>query len=545
VTNKTIRDYQVACVASVLEDVHVGGKRELYYQLPTGGGKTYVASQIVQNFDRSLFIAHRKELIQQTAEAFRQDLPAEWSVGICMAEQNDLDARVTVGSIQTLSRGRLDALLARGGVSLVLIDEGHHITKSNSYKKLIDQVRAVCPDCPIVACTATPYRADKESMQEVLPHCSFSRTIEDLQGAGYLAPTVWTPIHIDAHWADVKKSSLGGEPDYNQDELAERLFPQMGTIVSKSLPLLGTRPFVAFTPNVAMAQQLAGEYRVAGCKVESIWGEMPADERKHILADWKAGMIQGVVNCAILTEGFDFPDLAAIVVARPTMSPGLYLQMVGRVTRPKSGLYQDALIIDVCGNGNLIQTKQIVLPKVLEAISSRDEWLMEDPSLMEDISEWVESEKNEEESKSREYKILDPLSKSWVSWLKRDGFYVASLGNEATAVLKRDATRGLWRGFVLWPAEGGKWRRKILSDSPYPLREIMGMVNAVIAQNGIKHLVEKRARWRQDLATERQVAFLTRFSPQDARQARRDCWTKGEVALRITYWQVQPVLERL
>lgn len=548
------RAYQELCIQSILQDIGAG-IRELYYQLPTGGGKTYVASQIMQTAQgRMLFIAHRKELIWQTAEAFRLDLPGR-TVGICMGTENDIHAEIIVASIQTLSRGRLEKILAQGPLALVMIDEAHHATAKNAYGTLVRTIRDACPQCPVVGCTATPYRADKESMQEVLPHCSFARTIEDLQKESYLAATVWRPIHVDADWSKIRSSSLDGEKDYDQGELAEALMPSLSQIVAKSKPILGARPFVAFAPTVKLAQALAEAYQAAGMQVLAIWGEMPKDLRAEVLASWKSGHTQGVVNVGILTEGFDFPNLAAIVLARPTMSPGLYLQMVGRVTRPKSGPWSDALILDVAGNANLIETKQIVLPKVLEAVSSEDEALMAEPALM-DSYEPEEKEEEEKEERPRSYKILDPLSKSWASWLKRGDCYVASLGTESTAVLKRESERGLWQGFVLWPAEEQwdeesrvkrvvRWHRRRVTVAPKPLRDMMGHVNQVIASNGIKHLVEKKASWRNDAASSAQLGYLKKLMADEAKQAERFGWSKGEVALAITYAQVAPVLAKL
>lgn len=552
------RAYQELCIQSVLQDIGAG-IRELYYQLPTGGGKTYVASRIlgwrgVAVQGRILFIAHRKELIWQTAEAFRLDLP-ERSVGICMGTENDSHADIIVGSIQTLSRGRLEKILSQGPLSLVLIDEAHHATAKNAYGTLARTIRAACPECPLVGCTATPYRADKESMQAVLPHCSFMRTIENLQTEGYLAPTVWRPIHVDADWSQIKSSSLDGEKDYDQGELAEALMPSLSQIVEKSKPILGARPFVAFAPTVKLAQSLSEQYQAAGMQVLAIWGEMPKDQRAEVLISWKAGQTQGVVNVGILTEGFDYPNLAAIVLARPTQSPGLYLQMVGRVTRLKTGQWADALILDVAGNANLLETKQIVLPKIVDAFSNEQEQVMAEPALM-DSYEPIEPAASEERVSARSYKILDPLSKSWASWLRRGDYYVASLGTDAIAVLKLEADRGLWQGVILTPAEEQwdekarvkrviRWHRKRVTAQAKPIRDMMGHLNQVIAANGRKHLVEKKAAWRNDAPSIAQLVYLKKLSNEEALLADRFGWTKGEVALSITYAQVAPVLAKL
>src|SRR5882672_150948 len=146
-TTRALRDYQTLCVTSTI-DALASGESNVYYQLPTGGGKTRVAADLIEQIQCGqgiiLFLAHRKELIWQTKQALQADLPNH-RIGVVMAEESELDCQVLVCSIQTLSRGRLEQIFAAcayrsARIQAVLIDECHHITLDNVYGKLISKM---------------------------------------------------------------------------------------------------------------------------------------------------------------------------------------------------------------------------------------------------------------------------------------------------------------------------------------------------------------------------------------------------------------------
>jgi hypothetical protein len=178
----------------------------------------------------------------------------------------------------------------------------------------------------------------------------FSTIVEGPQVAeliklGYLVGTqVYAPYRPDLTGLHIRHG------DYAEDELAERMDrPRLvGDIVANWLRLGERRPTVVFTTNVSHSVHLRDRFREAGVLAEHIDASTPVEERDAILAKLKAGAIEVVTNCMVLTEGWDCPEVSCIVLARPTKHHGLYRQMVGRVLRPASGK-TNALVLDHAG----------------------------------------------------------------------------------------------------------------------------------------------------------------------------------------------------
>ncbi len=531
VAGPELRDYQRQAVRCTLSRIK-RGRRRLYIELPTGSGKSVVLASIAQAMragGRVLAVAHRRELIDQLAGTMTYvlgDVP-----GVVMAGRDEIDAGVIVGSIQTLQGRRLARVLAadREPITLLLIDEAHHATARNAYATLIAHVEAAYPGVAVVGCTATPYRMDKHRIQDVLPTCSFARTLPDMQRDGWLCPLDWRPITLDGFdLADLPTTMLGGEEDYAAHELAEELNQEdhVRAVVDSTAALIGNRQTLVFGVNVAHAQALAEEYRARGIGAATIWGEMPAKERAATLAAWRAGTIQVVTNCAVLTEGFDFPAISALVMARPTMSPGLYSQMLGRGTRTQPGK-ADCLVLDVAGNADVSRTKAITLPVLLG-----------------DVPDVVEPERGPRKKGAAAGKlpvrwITDPVNQSVCAWTldEQTGNYVTALTDDASAALvpALDGS-GLYRPVVITKRAGQPERVEAVTDEPAAFRDAVYLVNAAAIKGGLHVFADKAAAWRLRPASSRQLLTLACFSRSAAATAEREGWDRGTVS---TYIQIE------
>jgi superfamily II DNA or RNA helicase len=135
-----------------------------------------------------------------------------------------------------------------------------------------------------------------------------------------------------------------------ESDLAKKMDTDIlvGDVVTNWFKLAERRKTVVFATNVAHSVHLRNEFLRAGVLAEHIDGSMPVEERDRVLARLASGDIELVVNCAVLTEGWDSPAVSCLVLARPTKSLALYRQMVGRVLRPAPGK-TDALVIDHAG----------------------------------------------------------------------------------------------------------------------------------------------------------------------------------------------------
>ena len=131
--------------------------------------------------------------------------------------------------------------------------------------------------------------------------------------------------------------------DFNMGDLEERITPLVDSIANAIRQEIGTRKTLVFTPDVGSAQAIASALRSLNFEAEAVWGNDPDRERK--IRQLHSGKTQILVNCALLTEGFDCQDIAAVVLCRPTKSRPLYAQMVGRGTRIAQGK-DNCLIVD-------------------------------------------------------------------------------------------------------------------------------------------------------------------------------------------------------
>lgn len=321
-----LRTYQHQAIDGARAQLRAGKRRVLIVS-PTGSGKTVIASAIIQSAvqrgSRVLFLAHRRELIHQTS----QKLTA-FGVrhGIIMGrERMALQHAAQVASIQTLARRR-DAL---SSVDLVFFDEAHHAA-ADTYL----QVLKWFPAARVVGLTATPWREDGRGLADVFDSYVVVTTPRKLKDEGFLVPVGgWAYEAIDTSGAQVR----GG--DFVTSSLAGAAMSKrvLGDVVEEYLRHAGGARGICFATTVQASEALAAQFREAGVAAEHIDGETAKEERDAILARLRAGLTRVVVNCNVLTEGFDCPELEVCMLARPTLSLSLYLQMVGRVLRPAPG----------------------------------------------------------------------------------------------------------------------------------------------------------------------------------------------------------------
>lgn len=595
-TARTLRPYQQICTDLTVQAALATSKeRNLYYSLPTGTGKTRVAAAILEKllpYGRCLFVAHRKELITQAAASLREDLPG-WDIGVIMADQCDLQADVMVCSIQTLAEGRLETILEHLAIVHVLqstqgknpvrhsrivaclVDECHHAVSDNYYATMINRLHQVYPKAAVIGCTATPYRADSKVMQDVLPVCTFTRSVKEMQESHYLSPVTWRPVILSDLKLETVKLSKNG--DYQEKSLVEVIGPQLGEIVRETYPLIKDRPAVIFAASVTHAKQLAEGYSIlAGYTGQfgstppymAIWGDMPKKDRDWILQQWQRGLIRGVCNYGILTEGFDYKPLApntdglaAMVIARPTKSPALYMQMLGRGTRPKPGVFQDCLVVDVSGNANFLEAKQVTLPRVLLNFASDRlvEWLEQPPEYIDyqelDLLMEESQPSLKKARKPVKLKELDWQKRSWVAWGEHDGMYYTDTMNDTWLVCKPVASSGLYQGWLLSrtreQAEGEARARftwqapQSLCDRALPLHELMQLINLLVAKSGNKKILDKKAAWRSDLPKETQIKTLCRWDAKAGALAIQEHWNKGEVSNALTWAMIRGKVREL
>lgn len=331
-----LRDYQVRAIQGLRAEFCKGNKRTILV-LPTGGGKTTVAAEMIKGAvsksNRVLFLAHRTELIDQ-ASARLDTYEIDHGIIQSGTLRAKPTAQVQVASIQTLVNRQLPP------ADLVIVDESHR-ARSESYLKILCQY----PEAAVIGLTATPIRLDGKGLGDLFSAMVEAATVEELIASGVLIPPrVFVPSAPDL--AGIKTTA----GDYNQGQLADVMDKPhlVGDIIEHWLDLAQGRQTVVFAASVEHSLHLRDAFRKEGVSAEHIDGCTNKHERKRILDDLANGRIQVVTNMGVLTEGWDCPSCSCGVLARPTKSLGLYLQEVGRIMRCAPGK-TDAILLDHAG----------------------------------------------------------------------------------------------------------------------------------------------------------------------------------------------------
>lgn len=375
-TQLKLRDYQRAAIDAVFDAWHQGMRRPAIV-LPTGMGKTVVFAHLISEFSRSeyggaygprvIVLVHRDELADQAINKIRAVAP-ELSVGKVKAESNEIFADVMVCSVQTIARhGRRitlrNAQNTAGRVGLIITDECHHAA-AVSYQG----VYAAFPDALQLGVTATMARGDGVGLGTQWQDVVYTRSILNGIANGHLVDVKARNIDVEGFSLDRVKVSRG---DYQASDLGDALEDSGGDLVIAKAyrEHASDRPGIVFTPTVATAELTRDALRDTGITAASISGETPRDERLQVFEDFRTGRTQVLVNCMVLTEGFDAPWASCAVIARPTRSQPLYIQMVGRVLRPwPTGGKKDALVLNLNGAGGKLSTLIDLEPGLVEEI---------------------------------------------------------------------------------------------------------------------------------------------------------------------------------
>lgn len=337
-----LRNYQEQAITDLTHSLGTGNKKVIL-QAATGSGKTVMASSIVKRAvnkgNSVLFLAHRRELINQCSNKLNA---FGIEHGIIMAGQtNESWHPVQVASVDTLrARAISKKRMKLPKADIIIIDECHR-TLSNTYRKIINAYEGNI----VLGLTATPCRGDGRGLGHVYEDMVCAPTIHHLTREGHLVPTkYYAPSVPDL----MGVQTVAG--DYNKNQLAKKMdTPKLvGDIVTNWLSIANNKKTVVFASSVQHSINLKESFEKAGIKAGHLDGSTETNERDKILKQLEDGEINVLCNCLVLTEGWDCPSAEVCVLARPTKSLGLYLQMVGRVLRPMEGK-GEAIIIDHSG----------------------------------------------------------------------------------------------------------------------------------------------------------------------------------------------------
>lgn len=326
----TLYDFQQRAIDDI---VSVIDQRPILVS-PTGSGKTVMGAALVHRCNvPTLWFAHRIELIEQAANSLgKYDLVC----GIIKAGYAPMPlAPVQVASVQTLVRRDMP----RAG--LVVLDECHHAT-AGTYQTILESY----PNVPLVGLTATPFRLDGAGLGDLFGTLVVAARPDELCESGVLhAPKVWASKSPDLRGVKM----IGG--DYSTGALSKKTnIPELtADIVGTWRKHAAGKRTVVFAVDVIHSKAITAALQIAGIPTEHLDGKTSADERDGILGRLASGATLIVCNCMVLTEGWDLPALECAIIARPTASLNLHLQMIGRIMRAADGK-DGAIVLDHAGN---------------------------------------------------------------------------------------------------------------------------------------------------------------------------------------------------
>jgi len=343
------RPYQETAVQQVLS-LYLRGTRSLLLHLPTGSGKTVIASLIIERLlpllgsDRLLFLAHRRELLDQTAATLRAHLPG-LSIGVEQAERVAADSQVVIASIQSLvqRRDRFRPAEFAG----IICDECHRALAPS----WVDVIRFFGEGrrekALLLGMTATPRRTDGRSAVEMFETVAYAISRPELQDLGYLVPIRYWTVPTDLHLDRVTRSG--------SDFQVASLSAVMNRPAVRALALAvwqrraRGRKSLVFCASVEHAHTLCADFCAAGYRAAVVDGRTV--DRDRIIDAFRQGEIELLCNYGVLTEGFDEPTIECLLMARPTTSPLVYNQCLGRGLRPAPGK-RDCVVIDIVDRSN-------------------------------------------------------------------------------------------------------------------------------------------------------------------------------------------------
>lgn len=317
--------------------------RSVMAQMPTGTGKTYLLTAVIDSFVRAnpkakvWIVAHRRELVSQIDETVRK-------FHSYSSATSSLLSSVKAMSIQWLMR-HYDEIEEEPG--LIVIDEAHHAL-AKTYKEMWERF----PKAKFLGLTATPCRLNGKGFTDLFDVLVQSWGVPEFISKGRLATYDFVSIKSDGVTQRLIDSlqKRGADGDYQNKEM-DMLLNKKPSIerLYRSLEEYGKdRKGIVYAINISHAQKITKLYQEHGVKAIAIDSKTPAAERQQDIEAFKKGDIQVLVNVDIFSEGFDCPDVEFVQLARPTLSLAKYLQMVGRGLRVAKGK-KNCVIIDNVG----------------------------------------------------------------------------------------------------------------------------------------------------------------------------------------------------
>jgi DNA repair protein RadD len=335
-----LRDYQERGINDIRAQF-IAGFRRVCFVAPCGAGKTmvmaYMADTARRRSKRTLFLVHRRELIEQAADTFA-GLRIPYGV-IAPGYSRDTQL-IQIGSVQTVAR-RLGGL---PDPELIILDEAHHST-AVTWLNIIRYFH----DARVVGLTATPQRMNGTGLGEIFESLVMGPSAQELIARGYLSPYKYYAPPVTAELDGIR--TVCGDFDHTETAFRMDKPKIIGDAIEHYQKYAAGTQAIAYCAGRQHSIHTAASFRAAGIPARHVDSKTPGDERRQAMLDFRMGRIRVLTNCDLFGEGVDVPQMETVIMLRPTKSLTLYIQQSMRGMRTdRSNPDKCAIILDHVGN---------------------------------------------------------------------------------------------------------------------------------------------------------------------------------------------------
>ena len=330
-----------------LEDTRAEGAKRALVQAATGVGKTYLAAFDSKSYERVLFVAHREEILKQAAVSFRNVRNSE-DYGFFTGEEKSTDKSVIFASVATLGRSEYlsEKYFAPDYFQYLVIDEFHHAV-NEQYQRIVKYFKPQF----LLGLTATPERMDGRNIYEICDYnVPYEISLKDAINKGMLVPFHYYGIYDDTDYSGLHL--IRGR--YDEKELNETYLGNVHRhdLIYKYYCKYGSKKALGFCCSRAHAEEMAKEFCERGIPSVAVYSNANgtySEERGKAIEKLKSGEIRVIFSVDMFNEGVDITSVDMVMFLRPTESPIVFLQQLGRGLRRSKGK-EYLNVLDFIGN---------------------------------------------------------------------------------------------------------------------------------------------------------------------------------------------------
>ena len=504
-----LRYYQEDCIKEILK-MNKGEKKIV--EACTGAGKTIIMSELCRLTDkRVLIVVMSSELKEQTVEKLKMVCGENVDVGCVQGIQDEVSNRIIVATRQSLTSSkstRIERMLQYGEFEYILLDECHMAVQQQ--KKIIKNVSTTNTKC--IGFSATPYNKD---LKKIYSDFIYRKDLFSMIKEKFLVPPRCFIVESNTDISKVK--TTGGEYVISDLDRVVNNTDRNNLIVNAYKEKCTDRKqTIVFATSIEHSNDLANEFKNNGIKAMSIDSTLDKKEREKVFNKFKNGEINVITNVGICTTGLDIPSIDSLILARPTKSKSLFVQMVGRSLRLSPETYkEDALIIDIADNTN---RHSLINCKTIFDIENGETPIEAEQRRNKEEKEKIERKKKEEELRLQQEEeirlqeielfnetVNNILNNSTLDWFttRINGTLVACLSSTInnTYVIRKE--ENIFKCYLYKQKPYFDYDFELLEENDN-LQELQETIENIALEEG-SNFISKSASWKYEKATQKQI----------------------------------------